>query len=74
MKRYTKISVLGKGTYGEVIKAYLNDEDSDDGSSKRLVAIKKLYIKDQEKNGIDITAIRDIKFLRELKHENIIEV
>ena len=39
----------------------------------REIAIKKIKV-GQFKDGLDMSAIREIKFLRELRHENIIEV
>jgi len=42
-------------------------------STGRKVAIKKIKLGDF-KDGFDMTAIREIKFLQELKHPNIIEV
>lgn len=42
-------------------------------SSGRKVAIKKIKV-GQFKDGLDMSAIREVKFLRELKHQNVIEV
>ena len=39
----------------------------------RIVAIKKIKSKRAEE-GVNFTAIREIKLLREFKHENIIEL
>lgn len=39
----------------------------------RQVAVKKIKV-GQLKDGLDMSAIREVKFLRELKHQNIIEV
>lgn len=39
----------------------------------RVVAIKKIRI-GQFKDGLDLSAIREVKTLQELRHENIIEV
>ncbi|KAJ3039896.1 TFIIH complex serine/threonine-protein kinase subunit kin28 [Rhizophlyctis rosea] len=41
--------------------------------AKRKIAIKKIKI-GQFKDGLDMSAIREVKFLRELKHPNIIEL
>ena len=72
MHNYIKTKqVLGSGTYGEVTKAYTKNED---GSAGRAVAVKKLFLQRQAVEGLDITALRDIKFLRELHHPNVIEV
>lgn len=38
-----------------------------------VVAIKKIKAGEM-KDGLDITALREVKFLQELKHPNIIEV
>lgn len=39
----------------------------------RKVAIKKIKI-GQFKDGLDLTAIREVKFLQEFKHTNIVEL
>lgn len=39
----------------------------------RRVAIKKIKV-GQFKDGLDMSAIREVKYLRELKHANVIEV
>lgn len=39
----------------------------------REIAIKKIKV-GQFKDGLDMSAIREIKFLREIRHENVIEV
>ena len=39
----------------------------------RKVAIKKIKV-GQFKDGLDMSAIREVKYLRELKHQNVIEV
>lgn len=37
------------------------------------MAIKKIKI-GQFKDGLDMSAVREVKYLRELQHENVIEV
>jgi cyclin-dependent kinase 7 len=39
----------------------------------RTVAIKKIKM-GQFKDGLDLTAIREVKYLQELRHPNVIEV
>jgi hypothetical protein len=39
----------------------------------RRVAIKKIKV-GQFKDGLDMSAIREVKYLRELSHPNVIEV
>jgi serine/threonine protein kinase len=43
-----------------------------EASIGRKVAIKKIKV-GQFKDGLDMSAIREVKYLRELKHQNIIE-
>lgn len=66
MDRYTIKKALGQGTWGVVHMA----EQKETG---RLVAIKRIKSERREE-GINFTAVREIKLLRELKHENIIEL
>ena len=42
-------------------------------TSGRRVAIKKIKV-GQFKDGLDMSAIREVKYLRELSHPNVIEV
>jgi cyclin-dependent kinase 7 len=64
--RYLKKEVLGEGTYGVVFKAT-------DTQTGQTVAIKKIRLGNQ-KEGINFTALREIKLLKELKDPNIIEL
>lgn len=64
--RYLKREVLGEGTYGVVYKAI-------DTKSGQTVAIKKIRL-GKQKEGVNFTALREIKLLKELKDPNIIEL
>jgi serine/threonine protein kinase len=44
-----------------------------EAQSGRKVAIKKIKV-GQFKDGLDMSAIREVKYLRELHHQNVIEV
>jgi len=44
-----------------------------EASTGRKVAIKKIKV-GQFKDGLDMSAIREVKYLRELQHQNVIEV
>ena len=44
-----------------------------EASTGRKVAIKKIKV-GQFKDGLDMSAIREVKYLRELQHHNVIEV
>jgi len=69
--RYEKIDFLGEGQFATVYKAL--DKHSKDG---RIVAVKKIKLgsRAEAKDGINRTALREIKLLQEVKHENIIEL
>lgn len=64
-KCYDKGPQIGEGTYGEVFLA------TPKGSPTDKVALKKIRM-DNEKEGFPITAIREIKLLKSLNHENVI--
>uniref|UniRef100_A0A6G1SCA4 cyclin-dependent kinase n=1 Tax=Aceria tosichella TaxID=561515 RepID=A0A6G1SCA4_9ACAR len=60
---YSKLHVLGAGTYSIVYK----------GSSRltnKLVALKEIHLEREE--GVPFTAIREVSLLKQLKHFNII--
>lgn len=59
-------SVIGSGTYGKVYKAvhvYTNDK----------VALKKIRM-EGERDGFPVTAIREIKLLQSLNHNNVVKL
>ncbi|XP_067124982.1 cyclin-dependent kinase 12 isoform X2 [Centruroides vittatus] len=60
------ICQIGEGTYGQVYKA----KDCDTGE---LVALKKVRL-ENEKEGFPITAVREIKILRQLNHPSIVNL
>ena len=66
MDNYIVKKALGKGTWGVVHQA-------EQKKTGRLVAVKKIK-SERPEEGINFTAVREIKLLRELKHENIIEL
>lgn len=67
MENYDIIHALGKGTWGVVQKARHKQ-------SGRVVAIKKIK-SERPEEGVNFTAVREIKLLRSgLRHENIIEL
>ncbi|CAK5273806.1 unnamed protein product [Mycena citricolor] len=65
-RRWTKDQKIGEGTYAVVYRGR-------EASTNRKVAIKKIKV-GQFKDGLDMSAIREVKYLRELKHQNVIEV
>ena len=66
MDAFEIIAQIGEGTYGQVYKAR-------DVVTKEMVALKKVRT-DNEKEGFPITAVREIKILRQLAHENIVNL
>ncbi|WBW72977.1 P-TEFb-associated cyclin-dependent protein kinase Cdk9 [Schizosaccharomyces osmophilus] len=61
---YELMEKLGEGTFGEVYK-------SKNKASGKLYALKKILLH-TEREGFPITAIREIKILKSLSHENVI--
>merc|ERR1719186_592869 len=68
---YKIVDKVGEGTYGEVYKATPPPEMALE--SGELLALKKVRL-ENEKEGFPITAVREIKILRQLKHKNIIKL
>ena len=66
VEAYEKIEQVGVGTYGEVFMARSRDDSS-------LVALKKVKL-EGEREGFPITAIREIKILKSLNHDNVINM
>ncbi|XP_014664164.1 PREDICTED: cyclin-dependent kinase 13-like isoform X2 [Priapulus caudatus] len=63
---YDIVSQIGEGTYGQVYKAR-------DKIAGEMVALKKVRL-ENEKEGFPITAVREIKILRQLNHQNIVNM
>ncbi|KAI5744778.1 hypothetical protein M8J76_005078 [Diaphorina citri] len=63
---FEMIAQIGEGTYGQVYKA-------SDRRTNELVALKKVRL-ENEKEGFPITAVREIKILRQLNHKNIVNL
>ncbi len=63
---FERLEVIGEGTYGKVFKAV-------DIKTRQLVALKSVKL-ENEKEGFPITAVREIKILRQLQHPNIVNM
>ena len=59
VSKYEKLAKIGQGTFGEVFKA------RDKQNRSKIVALKKVLM-DNEKEGFPITAVREIKILRQV--------
>ncbi|XP_075416865.1 cyclin-dependent kinase 9 [Tenrec ecaudatus] len=64
--KYEKLAKIGQGTFGEVFKAKHR-------KTGKKVALKKVLM-ENEKEGFPITALREIKILQLLKHENVVNL
>ncbi|GAK68303.1 pkinase-domain-containing protein [Moesziomyces antarcticus] len=63
---YESIQQVGEGTYGQVFKARSERTGA-------VVALKKIRM-DSEKDGFPVTAMREIKLLQALRHENVVRL
>ncbi|KAJ2822802.1 kinase subunit of RNA polymerase II carboxy-terminal domain kinase I, partial [Coemansia sp. 'formosensis'] len=63
---YSRIIMVGEGTYGKVHKAR-NKETG------QIVALKQMRI-DMDREGFPITAMREIRLLKQLRHPNITQI
>ncbi|KAK9761447.1 TFIIH complex serine/threonine-protein kinase subunit kin28 [Basidiobolus ranarum] len=65
-KKYLKDKKVGEGTYAVVYQGIQTD-------TGRKIAIKKIKVR-EFKDGLDMSAIREVKALQELRHPNVIEL
>ncbi|CAF9938009.1 TFIIH complex serine/threonine-protein kinase subunit kin28 [Imshaugia aleurites] len=65
-QRYVKDKKLGEGTYAIVYLGHLRADPSS------LLAIKKIKVNTEYRDGLSMDAIREVKYLQELSHPNII--
>lgn len=66
LTHYEMLDQIGEGTYGQVYKAV-------NKLTGEQVALKRVRL-ENEKEGFPITAIREIKILRQLHHKNIVRL
>lgn len=63
---YTKLQILGQGSYGIVYKAQ-------NQQTKEIVAMKEIKLQSKDE-GMPAFAIREIALLKELKNDNIVKL
>lgn len=66
MERYDRGAVLGEGTFGIVYAAVQK-------TTQRPVAIKQ-FKRGKFKDGVEFTALREVKLQAELQHPNVVEL
>ncbi|XP_030758584.1 cyclin-dependent kinase-like 1 isoform X2 [Sitophilus oryzae] len=64
MEKYEQISMVGEGSYGLVMKCRHKETD-------QIVAVKK-FLETEEDATIRKLALREIRMLKRLKHENLV--
>jgi serine/threonine protein kinase len=66
---FTEKTVIGEGTFGKVFKAKIRS----DSDQEKCYALKMIKM-DNDKEGFPITAMREIKLLKQLSHPNIVNL
>ena len=64
MENYETLGTIGEGTYGVVLKARHKE-------TGQVVAIKKFKESDEDEQ-VRKTALREVRILKQLKHDNIV--
>ena len=67
-KIFKNKAVIGEGTFGKVFKANVEDEDLSKWYALKLIKMEN------DAEGFPITAMREIKLLKQLSHENIVNM
>eukprot|EP01041_Mallomonas_annulata_P008575 gene8575-17685_t len=62
---FQKLNRIGEGTYGMVYRAL-------DRKSNTIVALKRIILHNESKDGFPLTTIREIATLRRIKHPNCV--
>ncbi|KAJ1630584.1 kinase-like domain-containing protein [Pavlovales sp. CCMP2436] len=66
MENYETMGTIGEGTYGVVLKARHKE-------TGQIVAIKKFKESDEDEQ-VRKTALREVRILKQLKHDNIVNL
>jgi CTD kinase subunit alpha len=63
---YAIVNQVGEGTFGKVYKAQ-------NTMTSQFVALKRIRM-ETEREGFPVTAMREIKLLQSLKHDNVVRL
>ncbi|EDO35402.1 predicted protein [Nematostella vectensis] len=66
MEKYENLGLVGEGSYGMVMKCRHKD-------SNQIVAIKK-FIESEDDKMVKKIAMREVRMLRQLRHENLVNL
>ena len=66
MENYENLGTIGEGTYGVVLKCRHKE-------TGQIVAIKKFKESDEDEQ-VRKTALREVRILKQLKHDNIVNL
>ncbi|MES1919278.1 hypothetical protein MHBO_001136 [Bonamia ostreae] len=75
MDRFKKLGKIGQGAHGTVIKCERKKVNELENSKKEIVAIKKMkfsYLSNEQ--GLASQVIRELMYVQELRHENIVRL
>ncbi|PAA77485.1 hypothetical protein BOX15_Mlig034112g4 [Macrostomum lignano] len=67
MEKYENLGTIGEGSYGVVMKCRRRD-------TGEVVAIKKFLDNEEEDKAVKKIAMREIRMLKKLKHENLVNL
>ena len=67
VNNWSKLDKVGEGTYGSVYKAA-------DRATGALVALKRIKLSSNEREGMPLTSLREVSLLRRLRHPNIVKL
>lgn len=72
MDNYIKGKIIGEGTFGVVYEGWIKEPTGEKG---RRVAMKRMNLgENRATEGIRFNDLREVECLRELKHDNIVDV
>lgn len=67
VEKYDKLNDIEEGAYGWVARAK-------EIATGKVVALKRLKIEPNDRNGLPVTGLREIQILKDCEHRNIVEL